>query len=277
MKHEVSQRYVECIRRLKEEGRIRSFRQFAKSVEYLPQSLSEIMKGRRDVTIDLLYKTIGHYSLNPSYLFKGEGDPFSKSANGDFRVVTLMVDSQGRENIVHVPVPAQAGYASGMDEKTMESELPAYTLPDYQYKGGTFRSFDVSGDSMDPVLENGDKVVCSIVEPLYWKHSIKSGQVYVVVTCDDVLIKRIENKIPIDGTLKLISDNDFFRPYTMDIAEVKEIWHVRTRISSFFHGRSRYSAQQEQISSQRDIINRQTKLIESLENLVRSKNEVPNE
>jgi len=271
MNHEVSQRYVECIKKLKEEGKIRSFRQFAMSVNYLPQSLSEVMKGRRDVTIDLLYKTIGKYQLNPQYLFEGQGEPFCNKNDGDFRVVTLMVDQLGRENIVHVPIPAQAGYASGMDNQTMKSELPAYTLPDYQYKGGTFRSFDVSGDSMDPVLEDGDKVVCSFVEPVYWKHSIKSGQVYVVVTYDDVLIKRIENKIPVDGSLELISDNDFFRPYNIPIGEVRELWHVKTRISPFFHGRSKFSAQQEQIASQRDIINRQTRLIESLEKLVRQK------
>lgn len=269
MNHTVSQRFIESIVKLKEEGKVRSFRQFAMSVDYLPQSLSEVMKGRRDVTIDLLFKTIEKYQLSPAFLFEGKGDPFNSGNSGDFRVVTLMVDQHGKENIVHVPVPAQAGYASGMATQTMREELPVYSLPDYQYKGGTFRSFDVSGDSMEPVLEDGDKVVCSFVEPIYWKHSIKSGQVYVVVTTDDVLVKRIENNILTSGSLKLISDNDYFNPYDVPLSEVKEIWHVKTRISQFFQGRSKHSSQQEQINQQKEIINRQSRLIESLEALLK--------
>lgn len=265
MNHEVSKRFVDCIKQLKENGSIRSFRQFALSVDYLPQSLSEVMKGRRDATIDLIYKTIKMYNLSSNFLFEGKGDPFNQGKDGDFRVVTIAVDKEGRENILHVPIPAQAGYASGMSAQVMEDDLPCYTLPDYQYKGGTYRSFDVSGESMEPVLEEGDKVICSFVEQSYWKHSIKDGQVYVIVTDEDVVVKRVGNKILSHGVLELNSDNDCFLPYTVDVKEIREIWHVKTRITNFFHGKTRGNTQVEKITHLKDIIDRQYKLINTLQ------------
>jgi len=54
----VTERFIKCHNLLKEENRIRSSRQFALSLDYLPQSLSEILRGRRDVTIELLRKAV---------------------------------------------------------------------------------------------------------------------------------------------------------------------------------------------------------------------------
>ncbi len=266
MNHTVSQRYVASIRKLKEEGKIRSFRQFAQSVDYLPQSLSEVINGRRDVTIDLLYKTINHYQLNPTYLFEGTGAMFCCEKDNGFRVVTVMVDQHGEENIVHVPVPAQAGYASGMSTQVMQEELPTYSLPDYQYKSGTFRSFDVSGESMEPSLLEGDKVICSFIEPGFWKHSIKDGQVYVVVTTDDVVVKRLYNRIMSHGEVEAHSDNNYFLPYSIPIGEIKEIWHLKTRISKFDHSRTRQSEDREMVAQYKEIIDRQNKLLRVMEN-----------
>jgi len=57
---------------------VRSSRQFALSLDYLPQSLSEILKGRRDVTLELLRKGVEKYAMNPVYLLTGNGDFFSE-------------------------------------------------------------------------------------------------------------------------------------------------------------------------------------------------------
>ena len=76
MKNVVTKRFVECHDELKKEKKIKSSRQFALSLDYLPQSLSEILKGRRDVTLELLRKATEMYNINPNYLFLGEGPKF---------------------------------------------------------------------------------------------------------------------------------------------------------------------------------------------------------
>ena len=230
----VTQRFHKCLNKLKEDGKIRSARQFALSLDYLPQSLSEITKGRRDVTIELLRKSVEVYDLNPLYLFTGEGTMFMSGEPVDnFRLLTIVTDGKDDERIVHVPIPAQAGYAGEVLDQAFVQSLPTYTLPDYKYKIGTHRSFDVSGDSMEPTLFEGDKVICSFLEPSQWESSVKDNYVYVLVTRGDVLVKRVFSKLKENKSLELRSDNDFYEPYSMSIEDVREIWYVRAKISPF--------------------------------------------
>lgn len=230
----VTQRFIKCHDKLKEDNRVRSSRQFAISLEYLPQSLSEILKGRRDVTIELLRKAIAKYKMNPVYVFTGEGPMFmSEDNHKSFRVLTIVTDSTEDERIVHVPVPAQSGYAGDVSDPSFIQDLPSYTLPDYKYKVGTHRSFDVSGDSMEPTLFEGDKVVCSFLEPTLWESSLKDNYVYVIVTRGDVVVKRVHNRLKEDKELLVLSDNGFYEPYKISVSDIREIWYVRAKISPF--------------------------------------------
>jgi phage repressor protein C with HTH and peptisase S24 domain len=174
MSNIVTQRFIKCHNTLKEENQVRSSRQFALSLDYLPQSLSEILKGRRDVTIELLRKAVEKYKINPVYLYTGEGPMFmTEEEHNDFRVLTIVASAQEDEQIVHVPIPAQLGYATELGNPKFIQGLPTYTLPDYKYKVGTHRSFDVSGDSMEPTLFEGDKVICSFWNLHYGRQQSK--------------------------------------------------------------------------------------------------------
>lgn len=230
----VTQRFIKCHDKLREDNRVRSSRQFAVSLDYLPQSLSEILKGRRDVTIELLRKAVEKYKINPVYIYTGDGPMFmSEEDHKSFRVLTIVTNTHDDERIVHVPVPAQAGYAAEMSDPTFIQDLPAFTLPDYKYKVGTHRSFDVAGDSMEPTLFEGDKVICSFLEPTLWESSLKDNYVYVVVTRADVVVKRVFNRLKEDKQLLLRSDNDFYEPYKVNVGDIREIWYVRAKISPF--------------------------------------------
>jgi len=230
----ITQRFIKCHDHLRKENRVRSSRQFALSLEYLPQSLSEILKGRRDVTIELLRKAVETYRINPVYIYTGEGPMFmSEEDHKNFRVLTIVTNGQDDERIVHVPVPAQAGYAGQMTDPTFIQDLPTYSLPDYKYKVGTHRSFDVAGDSMETTLFEGDKVICSYLEPTLWGSSIKDNYVYVVVTRGDVLVKRVTNFLKKEKQLELISDNTFYEPFRVELGDVREIWYVRAKLSPF--------------------------------------------
>lgn len=262
----VTQRFINCHNKLRKEQRVKSSRQFAMQLEYLPQSLSEILKNRRDVTIELIRKAVEVYKMNPVYLFSGEGPHFMKEDDHkNFKVLTIVTDSQNDERIVHVPIPAQAGYASESSDPTFVQELPTYTLPDYKYKVGTHRSFDVSGDSMEPTLFEGDKVVCSYLEPTLWENSLKDSYVYVFVTKGDVLVKRVQNKIREEKSVTLISDNAYYEPYDVKITEVVEIWYVRAKISPFLPSPSNVKTMiKGEMDELRKTIQNQSKVIENL-------------
>ncbi len=234
MSNIVTQRFIKCHDFLKENGRVKSSRQFAISLDYLPQSLSEILKGRRDVTIELLRKAVEVYKISPVFIYIGDGPMFmTEEDHKSFRVLTIVTNSSDDERIVHVPVPAQAGYAAEMSDPTFIQDLPTFTLPDYKYKVGTHRSFDVAGNSMEPTLFEGDKVICSFLEPSLWESSVKNNFVYIIVTRDDVVVKRVNNKLKEEKYLELISDNSTYETYKVTAADIREIWYVRAKISPF--------------------------------------------
>ena len=262
----VTQRFIKCHDKLREENRVRSSRQFALSLEYLPQSLSEILKGRRDVTIELLRKAVEKYRINPVYIYMGTGPMFLEEEDEkDFRVLSIVTDQHDDEHILHVPVPAQAGYAGDLADPSFIKTLPAYSLPDYKYKVGTHRSFDVSGDSMEPTLYEGDKVVCSYLEPQHWSASLKNQMVYVIVTRADVLVKRVENRLEGDEKVTLISDNDFYQPYDLHLGEIREIWQIRTKISPFLSTlRPDHQGMREEVREMKQTIQKQAKLLQQL-------------
>ncbi|WP_420460451.1 S24 family peptidase [Neolewinella sp.] len=234
MKNVVSQRFIKCHDKLKAEKRIRSSRAFALSLDYLPQSLSEILKGRRDVTIELLRQAIAKYKLNPVYIFTGDGPMFmTEESNQNFRVLTTITTPDADELIVHVPLPAQSVYATELSDPSFVESLPTYSLPDYKYKVGTHRSFDVPGDSMEPTLFEGDKVVCAFLEPTLWQSGIKDNYAYVIVTRSDVVVKRVRNYLADSKELEVISDNSFYDTYRIPLSDLREIWYVRARITPF--------------------------------------------
>ena len=234
MSNIVTQRFIKCLEKIREDNRVRSSRQFALSLDYLPQSLSEILQGRRDVTIDLVRKAVEVYRFSPMYLFSGEGAMFvTEEDHTGFRLLTIVTDSMEEERIIHVPEPAQAGYAGEKTEAGFIRQLPTFSLPDFRYKADTHRSFDVAGDSMEPTLFEGDKVVCSFLEPNLWESSIKNNYVYVVVTRGDVLVKRLVNNIRTDRCIELHSDNDFYKAFPLPVGDVRELWYARVKISPF--------------------------------------------
>ncbi|MEM9824484.1 MAG: S24 family peptidase [Bacteroidota bacterium] len=262
----VTQRFIKCHNKLREENRVRSSRQFAISLDYLPQSLSEILKGRRDVTIELLRKAVEKYKINPVYIYTGEGPMFmSEEDHKSFRVLTIVTNAQEDERIVHVPIPAQAGYAGEIMDPTFIQDLPTFTLPDYKYKVGTHRSFDVAGDSMEPTLFEGDKVVCSYLEPTLWETSIKDNYVYVIVTRGDVVVKRVFNHIKENKQLELHSDNNFYNPYFVNLGDVREIWYVRAKVSPFLPSpQNIQNTLYEEIRQLQNVIQKQSQLIQGL-------------
>lgn len=230
----VTQRFIKCHDKLLATNIVRSSRQFALSLDYLPQSLSEIVKGRRDVTIELLRKAIEVYKINAAFIFSGEGEMFTNSSlqQKDY-VLTVVTDNTQEEKIVHIPIPAQAGYGGQLTDPNFFLNLETYSLPEFSNSRGTFRSFSVAGDSMEPSLFEGEKIVCSFLEKEQWHSSVKNGYVYVIITQNDVLVKRVANHIDERACLTLISDNSFYEDRELAINDIVEIWYVKVKISPF--------------------------------------------
>lgn len=145
------------------------------------------------------------------------------------KVLSITVDQENRENIELVPAKASAGYLNGHADPEFISELPRFHLP--MLKGGTFRAFELKGDSMLPLLP-GTVIVAEYLDN--WNQA-KSGETYVLLTKNDgIVYKRVQNKLRDQKSFRLISDNKVYEPYTVPADDVLEIWKAKAYISTAF-------------------------------------------
>ena len=232
MQSQVTARFVRGVKQLLKENKVRSFRQFALSLAYLPQGLNEIINGKRNVTIELLEKSIKLYNLNANYLFTGKGPLYNVKKKKSEAILTIVTDKDSNERIVHVPIASHAGYAQNIINPVFFEDLFSFTLPGFGFQSGTHRSFDVEGDSMEPTIYNKDQLVCSYIDPVVWLYNIRTNIVYIFVTGESIFVKRAK-RIPSDNrNIYLLSDNNFYDPIKLNFNEIKEIWTVKLRIST---------------------------------------------
>lgn len=207
--------------------------QFADLMEIKRSLVGAYEEDRADPRYDLLKKFAIFYELSIDELINEQINdkwkPKPKADPANLRILSISVDSEDRENIELVPVKASAGYLNGYADPQFISELPKFHLP--FLKQGTYRAFEIKGDSMLP-LPSGTIVIGEYLEN--W-NDLKVGDTYIFITKDDgVVYKRAGNKFKENKSLKLISDNPVFDPYTIATEDVLEIWKSKAYISTVF-------------------------------------------
>jgi transcriptional regulator with XRE-family HTH domain len=145
------------------------------------------------------------------------------------RVLAITVDEQQNENIELVPQRASAGYLNGYADPEFVEELPKFKLP--MLAGtGTYRAFEIAGDSMLPLV-SGTVIVGRYVED--WSQ-IKDGTPSILVSQrEGVVFKRLYNKAN-NTVMRLHSDNPVYPPYEVPMNDILEIWEAKAYISSSF-------------------------------------------
>ncbi len=144
----------------------------------------------------------------------------------NLRVLAITVDKKDNENIEMIPAKASAGYLTGYADPTFIKELNKFRLPFLPV--GTYRAFEIKGDSMLPILP-GTVIVGEYVDN--WK-TIKDGSTYIILSKHDgIVFKRVFNQIEENGTLILRSDNTSYPAYPIKAEEVLEVWRAVLNIS----------------------------------------------
>ena len=207
--------------------------QFADSMEIKRSLVGAYEEERAEPKYELLKKFAEFYELSMDELvneaINDKWKPKLKAESNSPRILSITVDSEDRENIELVPIKASAGYLNGFSDPEFISELPKFHLP--ILKQGTYRAFEIKGDSMLP-LQPGSIIVGEYVEN--W-NDVKQGETYVFITkSDGVVYKRAGNKYKENKPVKLVSDNPVYEPYTVEAQDIIEVWKAKAYISTTF-------------------------------------------
>ena len=144
------------------------------------------------------------------------------------RVLATTVDSHNRENIEVVPLKAKAGYKNGFADPEFIKKLPTFQLP-ILFSDRKYRMFQISGDSMLPIPDKS-YVIAEYLENWY---DIKNDEAYVLLTQEEgIVFKLVENNLRKKKSLMLKSLNTLFKPYELNVSEVKEVWKFCNYLST---------------------------------------------
>lgn len=188
---------------------------------------ADIERGRTRIPGQVVKELLKRYHINPLWLFGESSQKYLKIGDAVINPKIVTVDSAGEENIVLVNAKAAAGYPLNLGDTQWFESLPAFTIPLPEYRNATFRGFQVDGDSMTPVLQSDEWIVGKAVEG--WD-DVKSNRMYVVVTADSILVKKIQ-KSENNTVINLISVNPEYSPIMIDRSDVRELWQVNSKLT----------------------------------------------
>jgi transcriptional regulator with XRE-family HTH domain len=208
--------------------------EFGDPVKLSRSALSQIESGINYPSIETLDRIVSHYSLSWEELMVSKKQLPAKRKGTEIKTLVTTVDNSGKDNIVLVPVKAQAGYLLGYNQPEYIESLPTFWIPGLNH--GTFRAFEVHGYSMlsDRVgFFPGDIVVAEYVEQV---EHIKDGQVYILVNnaqeVDDIVLKRCLNYMK-DGLIICKSDNKDpqYPTFPLQAETIKEVWRFKIKMT----------------------------------------------
>ncbi len=205
--------------------------QFAQELSIKRSLVGAYEEERAEPKYELLKKIANYFevsiddfineTINEKWSPKPKGNP------ANLRVLSVSVDKNDNENIELVPMKASAGYMNGYADPEYVAKLPKFYLP--MFKQGTYRAFEIKGDSMLPLV-SGTIIIGEYVEN--WG-DVKTAETYVVVSkSEGVVYKRVGNKFRDNKKLKLVSDNPVYEPYEVSGEDILELWKAKAYIST---------------------------------------------
>lgn len=207
--------------------------QFADAMEIKRSLIGAYEEDRAEPKYDLLKKIADFFDLTiDEFINENINDNWKtqpKSQGSNLRVLSISVDQNDNENIELVPVKASAGYLNGFSDPQYVKDLPKFQLPLPALRQGTFRAFEIMGDSMLPI-QPGSIIIGEYMDN--W-NDVKTGETYIIISKNEgVVYKRAGNRFKENKELKLISDNTIYDPYSVAADDILEIWKAKAYIST---------------------------------------------
>lgn len=194
----LTQRVLEAFNELKKRSLVKNKSSFAQIGKFEPTHWSGYEKGLRRVSPEVAANLAKHFGLSLDYLLHGEGEMFSKSAPFDVQALGFLSDMPSVE-LPFISFKARASFiglgGADVDPSQFETVRLSLLTPEEaeRYTGAVV--FEVDGDSMEPLMHSGQRVIAWPVPESKWE---QLHNVACVVSYDDTV------------TIKAIRENDLF-------------------------------------------------------------------
>lgn len=165
-------------------------RRLGLGVGYFGTSAKQKNKNLREPT----YKKIGESwpDVNIEWLRTGDGDMFNDP---------IIIEEENANGIPYYDVDFLGGFDEMENDQTIN---PTYYINFPPYNRNGVVSVNLSGDSMSPRINSGDKV---FLQPIERIDDIIFGEIYAIVTVSGMRTVKWVTRSPEKGMIRLIPEN----------------------------------------------------------------------
>lgn len=201
--------------------------QFCEALQLDQSYYSKVESGKIECSISVLEKIYDIYGINIHWYLTGDGNMYNDCPPNSVHLIedSVHLNSVQSKNNILVPVAAYGGYLGEWTQEYISQELIYIKVPGEPHHA---RTFEISGDSMEPVISHGDYVVCRQTEHI---DQIKKGRIYVIVSS----LSGITVKYVYPGTDFIVLEPANLTSHSatqISHEEIKEVWEVVLRITS---------------------------------------------
>lgn len=188
-------------------------------------TIGKSRKEGRDLSDRVIEQILNFYNdLNKVWLMTGEGEMLkedSDKAMGDTGITTF--ESTYQKLVPLIPLFAQGGRLNDFTESVKPIDCEKVISP---IKGAEF-AITVTGDSMSPEYPNGTQV---LIKRINEKAFIDWGRVYVLDTCNGIVIKKIMPTSD-EKRIKCVSINPEYPPFEVSLQDIFGLYRVMLSMS----------------------------------------------
>ena len=236
-RRDLNDRFIEVFQILEDRGEIikndrngRGLGDFAKRI-LNNRSYGHIIRAylnaedKRCINYEQARRVCSEYGVNTTYLLEGNGTPFGM----ELPTSSSSDSEELKQNILFTSTEAFAG-ASVDTDSFIKEEQQFFSLPDLF--GDGYVAFPINGNSMEPVINDGDVIICRQIAGV---HEIKENKIYAVRSKGSLWVKYVQPVKDKKGrvhSLKLISANYLEHdPWTEEVDKNTRLYEVQRRIS----------------------------------------------
>ena len=208
--------------------------QFAKRIGVDTSNLSKYLNGHMPLSDSFLNRLVVNLGVSKEWLLDGKDLPFGKTTvrvdATDGHMTVLGADSAMPLGTPVYDVDATAGTSSGRNDLFSNENIVGWVnLPNVN---PNCRIVRVSGDSMAPVIQDGDFVAVRELnnpDQIYW------GQIYIVQLDDFRLVKYVRrhtdpNMVVLRSKNPNYDDMDVRRVEIHEMLLVQHVLHLNSRL-----------------------------------------------
>lgn len=219
MTNEISDRFTTAYNYLIKEELVADNKSFAKAIGVSPSLITEITKGRSNVGVTAIQNIVLVYGISSEWLLTGHGKMTINDTEDKKNLPKATRTTKPSKGIPLIPLDAVAGFPATDNEGVYMEDCDRYSIPEFEAKGANFL-IRVSGDSMNPLYNNGDIIACRKIESILF---FQWGSIYVLDTSQGVLVKYVEECEGSDECVLCVSENTRFKPFRLPKDDIRSL------------------------------------------------------